>query len=571
MDTFTQKLLLLIFILAGGVSSCFAQDFLRYPFERVIMTGDSMHWADTHYDHSLWDHSGYINTIGNYWVRFYISCDSLTDKVEHMGMQVISTGSYEMYWDGNLIKKNGVVGKSRETEVPGQFISQALVPDSLLSLGVHSVAFRVSNYHSPNWGFPTWNQFYLEEYLQSQITDLSISGVFFVLAGVYFMASLYYLLIFILRKRECVTIIFSLICFLFFTLLLIEYAKFYYPYPFHWHPIRLGVIFILHFVIAYLIPLFFLLYFQISFKYALSIVILFIYIVNSAIHMFNMDLINQILGEWMWGISLVIAAYAVFKRKAESRIMLCAVILAGMIVGFFPRAWTSMLHAYDITLFIAFSVLVVTMMYLLAQRAREQQRAYEASLLLSTRLQNELLKKNIQPHFIMNTLTSLMEWIEESPKESVSFIEALAREFEIMSDISEKKLIPLEQELELCQQHIALMRFRKEIDYEFSWENIPRNRKVPPAIFHTLIENAISHSEPGSDGKIRMHLEYLEVGGYELRIYGKNRKAVGGEDGTGLKYIKSRLKENYGENWGLISEATNDGWRTRIWSNSSVL
>ena len=533
-----------------------------------------MAWADPQHPLNAWDRSGYINSVGNYWVRFRISIDTITDTFDHTGMQVISTGSYEVYWDGILIGQNGVVGDGRKSEVPGQFLSQLLVPDSLLSHGVHTVAFRVSNYHSPNWGFPTWNQFYLEEYLLSQRRDLTLSGIFFILAGVYLMAALYYFLIYLLRKPERVTIIFSLICFLFFALLLLEYAKFYYLYPYHWHPARLGVIMLLHLAIAFLMPLFFLWYFRIPFKKLLSVGILTIYLTICSIHMFNMDAINQILGEWMWGISLCIVSYALYQRKSESGLMLGAVILAGMIVGLFPSAWTSMLHAYDITLFIAFSVLVFAMMYLLAQRAREQQLAYEASLTLSARLQNELLKKNIQPHFIMNTLTSLMEWIEESPKDSVYFIEALAGEFEIMSDISEKKLIPLEQELELCQQHIALMRFRKEINYEFSWGKLPKGRKVPPAIFHTLIENAITHNQPGTDRKIQMYLDFLEEAGrqgYELRIYGKNRSSVPGKEGTGLKYVRSRLRENFQENWTLISEPIEEGWRTRIWINTAAV
>lgn len=564
------KICLRFFLLTLSCIGCCehigAQTYLRYPFERVIKKGDSIQWVNPAYDHSSWDRSGRINTLGNYWVRFRVKCDTITDTFRHTGMQIISTGSYEVYWDSVQIGKNGVVGKNRATEVPGQFITQLLVPDSLLSHGVHNVAFRVSNYHFPNWGFPTWNQFYLEEYLSSQQRDLSISGFFFILAGVYLMASLYYLLIFFLRKPERVTLIFSLICFLFFSLLLMEYAKFYYLYPYHWHPIRLGIILILHLCIAFLMPLFFLWYFQIPFRKLLNAAILLTYLTICSIHMFNMDLINQILGEWMWGISLIIVGYAVYRRKNESKVMLGAVILAGIIVKFFPGAYSSMLHAYDITLFIGFSILVFAMMYLLAQRAQKQQLAYEASLTLSTRLQNELLKKNIQPHFIMNTLTSLMEWIEESPEESVNFIEALAGEFEIMRAISEKKLIPLEQELALCQQHITLMRFRKEIAYEFSWGEIPPGRKVPPAIFHTLIENAITHSMPGPDGKIRMHLELINEEGYELSVFAKNRKQVPSEDGTGLKYIRSRLTENFGEDWKLISESTEFGWRTCIWT-----
>jgi len=58
--------------------------------------------------------------------------------------------------------------------------------------------------------------------------------------------------------------------------------------------------------------------------------------------------------------------------------------------------------------------------------------------------------------------------------ESVQFIEALSGEFEIMSDIAEKKLIPIEQEIELCQKHIQIMRYRKEVNYIFEAENIAK-------------------------------------------------------------------------------------------------
>ena len=71
----------------------------------------------------------------------------------------------------------------------------------------------------------------------------------------------------------------------------------------------------------------------------------------------------------------------------------------------------------------------------------------------------------------MNTLTSLMGWIEESPKDSVQFIEALSKEFEIMSDIAEKKLIPIQQEIDLCRYHIEIMKYRKEVDYRFACEH----------------------------------------------------------------------------------------------------
>ena len=43
--------------------------------------------------------------------------------------------------------------------------------------------------------------------------------------------------------------------------------------------------------------------------------------------------------------------------------------------------------------------------------------------LQTERLRGDLLKKNLRPHFLMNSLTALMEWVETNPEKAVDFIE----------------------------------------------------------------------------------------------------------------------------------------------------
>ncbi|MEL6926958.1 MAG: histidine kinase [Bacteroidota bacterium] len=207
-----------------------------------------------------------------------------------------------------------------------------------------------------------------------------------------------------------------------------------------------------------------------------------------------------------------------------------------------------------------------------------------------SRLQNQLLKKNIQPHFIMNTLTSLMEWVEEAPRESVHFIEALSKEFEVMSEIAEEQLIPIVKEVELCEHHVRIMRFRKEIDYVFETDGLDYEQMIPPAVIHTLVENALTHQEPDANNQLRLQLLYREWSKdeyisstsfkedgnarpckiYELQSFGKplsgnaTAQQRKGKGGTGLKYIRSRLRESYGDNWKLESGPYKDGWSSRI-------
>ncbi len=565
-----KNLVLICLLIVGfGIPSSMAKSgYIIYPHERVIQVGDNMEWANPEFDHQDWDPSGSTNNVGVYWLRFKFRCDSITDLYDHPGIQVISLGAYEFYWDSHLISRNGIVGKTKAEEVPGKFLTQIPLADSLLNHGIHTIAIRVSNFRSPKINNGSWNIFFMEEYQQSLKNDLILSAKIFILAGIYLMAALYYLFLYILRHRKKEVLIFSTLCFLFFGLIVMEYVKFLYAYPYHWHLYRLWIIFILTSLISFLTPYFLIVYFNISNKKWISGGIITLLIIATSFWGIGTDFTNKNLGLAMWLSSMGILIYSTLKKKKEALLVLVVFFISGCIISFYNFGFRSMIYSYDISLFISFSLLVLSMMYLLAKRAREQKEAYEASLLLSSRLQNELLKKNIQPHFIMNTLTSLMSWVEESPKESVQFIEALSGEFEIMSDIAEKKLIPLEQEIELCQKHIQIMRYRKEVNYTFEVKNIPEGEFIPPAILHTVIENGITHNLPDHQNRIKMVLHFEENNLskiYSLKTYGKSRPTTHKKKGgTGMKYIRSRLAENYGDQWSLESKATEVGWETKI-------
>jgi len=54
---------------------------------------------------------------------------------------------------------------------------------------------------------------------------------------------------------------------------------------------------------------------------------------------------------------------------------------------------------------------------------------------------DELLKKNLQPHFLMNTLAVLTEVVEQNPTVAARLIEDLAEEFRTVARVSAEKLV----------------------------------------------------------------------------------------------------------------------------------
>jgi LytS/YehU family sensor histidine kinase len=97
-------------------------------------------------------------------------------------------------------------------------------------------------------------------------------------------------------------------------------------------------------------------------------------------------------------------------------------------------------------------------------------------------------------------------------------------------------------------------------------EGVDPEAPVPPAIFHTLLENALTHNrymEPTVC--FRLESEPLCDGWhYTLRAPLNGTASALDREGTGLRYVKARLRESFGDAWSLTSAPQGDAWTTVI-------
>jgi LytS/YehU family sensor histidine kinase len=143
----------------------------------------------------------------------------------------------------------------------------------------------------------------------------------------------------------------------------------------------------------------------------------------------------------------------------------------------------------------------------------------------------------------------------------------------MINAISSERLIPLRQELELCKYHLTIMRLRREAQYMLHTEHLDQEATVPPLMFHTLIENGITHSfKPTEQGDFWLSYErddhnsryILKNNGCLLQKLDLNAKV---EDGMGIKYVKSRLEECYPGKWQLEYGLRDLKWEVTITLN----
>ena len=543
-----------IILLLLGFSSC-KMDVVYEVSDAVYRLGDDMTWAGSGLDDTGWNTQREHAGKEIFWVRIHLMVNK-RNMATPLGLQVNTFGAFEVYWDGVLIGRNGQIGKADHKEIPGTEMSCFMVPDSLAGPGKHVVALRESRVYKD--GNERGTGIRLGSYLQLLRAPLVIMSFMNLMAGAFLIAAIYYCFLFInSTRKEPAILIFSITCFLFFILLILEYIKFYVDIPYTYFYTRLEAIGFLTFATSFLIPL----YFTIQFTYKgkllllslLFIALLGIYIVNFR----HYDFTAQCFSYAMWLAAMIVVLDAIGRREKGGWIVLGGLLLSAVVNYFL---------VYDFGLFISFTFIVLCMLYLHTIRAREVEKAHQASLLLSSRLRLELIKKNIQPHFIKNTLTSLIDWVEESPKQGAVFIQALADEFDIFNQIADATLIPVSKELELCKVHLKVMQFRKEICYKWEEHNIVPSDMLPPALIHTALENGITHSIPSADGSISFRLSFEQFKGYKqytLLTIAQNRPTIKTDRlGTGFKYIEARLTESYGDNWEFHSEAVTEGWQT---------
>ena len=165
----------------------------------------------------------------------------------------------------------------------------------------------------------------------------------------------------------------------------------------------------------------------------------------------------------------------------------------------------------------------------------------------------------------MNTLTAVMEWIEENPKEGVRFLESLADELRILLDVASRPLIPLQTELDLCRAHLRVMSCRKAAQFDLQTDGTLVHGQIPPAIFHTLLENAISHNSY-DDERVAFRLKEERAAGRRRYTFSAplRQRERSGRNGVGMRYVTTRLEESYPGRWTLDTFADADAWHTAI-------
>jgi sensor histidine kinase YesM len=169
----------------------------------------------------------------------------------------------------------------------------------------------------------------------------------------------------------------------------------------------------------------------------------------------------------------------------------------------------------------------------------------EREKLENMHIQNQLdnLRNQINPHFLFNSLNTLMNLIPTDPNSAMDYLSKLSKFYRYSVGSNEDKIIPLSKELECAELYAELLkvRFRNGIHFSFP-TNYSSAHFILPMSLQLLIENSVKHNIVSKSQPLNIKItidnenEYIEV----INNIQKKMESVS-STGMGLRNIKERF------------------------------
>jgi sensor histidine kinase YesM len=175
------------------------------------------------------------------------------------------------------------------------------------------------------------------------------------------------------------------------------------------------------------------------------------------------------------------------------------------------------------------------------------------------------LKSQLNPHFMFNALNSIRALIEENPERAQETITQLSNIFRYSLRIEKTETVPLEDEIRIVRDYLALekVRYEERLSYSITIDMDANKVEIPPMMIQTLVENGIKHgiAKLHSGGAISIK---ASVDDTNLTIQITNSGSFSESDlqntqGFGVSNTKQRLQIIYGPSAGfkIFEENTN--------------
>ncbi|MCX6175744.1 MAG: histidine kinase [Ignavibacteriales bacterium] len=177
-----------------------------------------------------------------------------------------------------------------------------------------------------------------------------------------------------------------------------------------------------------------------------------------------------------------------------------------------------------------------------------QKEKTDNALLLVRNAQLEMLKYQLNPHFLFNTLSSLRALTSDENKKAKEIITKISEFLRYTLIEFHNNEVALSKEIEVIKNYLDIekVRFEDELIVDFNIEPTAEVCQIPIFLIHPLVENAIKHGMHTSPIPLKIIISANMLGDFlNISVFNTGKWIERGEnnhDGRGLENIKRRLE-----------------------------
>lgn len=462
--------------------------------------------------------------------------------------------SSELWLDGVLIGSNGQPARQASGERAGDIDFAIHLTPQQLTAGKHHLRLLLSTQQVPAHLASPFYALYLVDRQDYRAGLAWYRLPPLLLAGALGAVALLFLALTVLYQRQRHWSMFAALCLAAALLLVVEIWRSLTGYAYPWHLPRLYAVSALTWLFSALLPLYFYTAWRLP-RWPLAAAVLLACIALAGALPAHFDARCWLMFLTGLAASLALNLLALWRRLPGSRggaliaLASCALFL---LTG-------SQFAEGGFALVVCFLLLPLCAQ-LLAQLLHERSKAARAQ-----QLENQLLRKSMQPHFLMNSLSLISELNAQSPQAAETFIEALGAELRMLNEFAQQPSIALTQELALCENYLSIMGTRLQQPCRLQFDGEAAGITVPPAMLLTALENAFSHNRYRQGALFVLHIARLAQTQVLTLILPEGEARPHAGSGVGEQYIRASLHAVFGDAAsyasGYASKQQPAGWR----------
>jgi two-component system, LytTR family, sensor kinase len=186
------------------------------------------------------------------------------------------------------------------------------------------------------------------------------------------------------------------------------------------------------------------------------------------------------------------------------------------------------------------------------QWQNEHERTLQAEA-LANHAQLDMLRYQLNPHFLFNALNSIRASIDEDSQRAKRMVTEFSEflRYSLLNDNS--ALVDLRQEIEAIKNYLAIekIRFEDKLEVTFAVEPAAEEFQLPGFLIHPLVENAVKHGMTNNSAPLKICVSARTLDGHlvvEIANTGRlDARTNGAGTHIGLRNVRERLAKLYPE------------------------